>query len=281
MNKILLIIYLAISASSILTAETDPFLMLSPWGLPRQEFLAEQGKAYSTGLEKKYPTLEYPISKESLAKLFTLWGASKIEFVGYGSLVNPASAAKTVSQEVIDTFRPVVCFGGKRIFERNYVNNAHWGKRIRNNDNGMLNVIPVKNLSQMFNGVSMQVSLEEMVHLTEREIGYDLIPMLTLHWDEAMDQNNRTPKFFLAYIFSASSEKRGNEIHVSPCVNPVPGYSYFSMAGAAEYGKAFLKFWVDTTYLADRKTPFLIWLKNPKINCECDRGCLLPNEKKS
>ncbi|PJD94693.1 MAG: hypothetical protein CK425_10640 [Parachlamydia sp.] len=279
MYKILLIVYLISTTLSLIASETFP--IQTPWGEARQRFLVEQGEIYNKNLEKTYPTLRYPISQDSLAELFSLMHTSKIELVGYGSLVNPVSAAKTVSQQVIKTFLPVVCFGGKRIFERNIAKNTHWGPKVRANDNGMLNVTPVKNLSQMFNGVSMQVSLEELMPLTEREIGYDLIPILTLKWEEAVDQSNLSPHFFISYTFSASTEKRGNETYISACINPVPGYSYSSMAGASEYGEAFLKFWIDTTYLADRKTPFILWLKNPKINCECDRGCLVPVEKKS
>lgn len=249
-----------------------------PWSNSRQDYLIQQAQFFFNEQEGKYPKLAYPITKNQLEVIFQLFKKSEVEIIGYGSLIHPASALKTVSQQAIQTFQPIVAFGAKRVFERDVARVAHWGKQIRMNDTGMLNIFPTQNLRSMFNGISMKVDINELFQLTEREIGYDLIPLVTLNWNDAINENNLTPAFFIGYAFSASDQPRQGKIYISTCVNPVPGYSYASMEGAEHYGKAFLNFWIDTTLLADRKTPFILWLKNPQINCDCKKGCLLPTK---
>lgn len=251
-----------------------------PWSQERQNWLIDQAQVFQAEQRQKFPRYPYPISKDQLIDLTKRFNPSRVKFIGYGSLVNKISAGRTLSPNVIDSFKPVLALGGKRTFDRNISNPSRWGEKIRENDTGMLNVVPSKNLQQMFNGVAMEVDLAELGRLTEREVGYDLIPIVALNWDEAMDEDLHFPHFFMAYTFSASSSSRGGKIYISACVNPVPGYSYASMAGAAEYGEAFHQFWIDTTFLADRKTPFLLWLKDPRIDCDCERGCRLPYNKK-
>lgn len=251
-----------------------------PWSKERQDWLVDQAQVFQAEQRSKFPRIRYPASKDQLRSISLLFKPESVKLVGYGSLLNKISAAKTLSPYVLDSFQPVVVFGGKRTFDRNITNPSKWGEKVRENDTGMLNVVPTKNLSQMFNGVVMEVDLAELERLVEREVGYDLIPVVAMNWNEALKEDLHFPHFFIAYTFSASSSSREGKIYISPCVNPVPGYSYASMAGAAEYGEAFHQFWIDTTYLADRKTPFILWLKDPRIDCDCERGCRLPHKKK-
>jgi len=62
----------------------------------------------------KEPGYRYPwdgLEEEMEAKC-----SAEITIVGYGSLVNNASAAHTLSEESLVTFQPVIVFGARRLF---------------------------------------------------------------------------------------------------------------------------------------------------------------------
>ncbi len=67
----------------------------------------------------------------------------------------------------------------------------------------------------------------------------------------------------MAYAFAAPEQTEGDDPVVNHHINPITGYALASEDGAAQYGPDFLKFWQQTTYLGDGKTPFLVWKKDP------------------
>ncbi len=176
----------------------------------------------------------------------------------YGSLLNKESAARTLSSHAIQTSQPAVAFGLKRIFDYDAAPiNKRWGEPRRPNDTAMLNVIPTDDPSSMVNGVILKVDKRDLAKLIEREKGYDLVPVSVIRWDEVQQDH---PQLQTAYTFMA------REDHINPCINPVPGYAQASKEGAAQYGDDFLQFWLETTFLADGRTPFTTWEKNPAID---------------
>ena len=92
-------------------------------------------------------------------------------------------------------------------------------------------------------------------------------------WNDAINSDCKTSDIKIAYTFSASEEPREGKVYTNSFVNPIYGYALASKDGAAQHGKEFLDYWIKSTYLADRKTPFSEWEKNPKINCG-NKGCL-------
>lgn len=222
--------------------------------------LSAQAQRFSAEHLAKYPNFEYPVKDPQL--ITALFPDEKAVIFGYGSLVNKTSAARTLSPEVMSTYKPVLAFGLKRLFNYKVGSTGNWGTPERPTDLAMLNVFKTGNMDNMVNGVTFEVPLSDLRQLIKREIGYDLVAIPVIAWDDKGDN----PHFFVAYTFSASSEQRDGKSFISPCINPVPGYARASRDGAAAIGKEFLDFWVKTTYLADKKTSFKDWENHPGLD---------------
>lgn len=245
----------------ILFVFVNIFVFSSLAALPNEKSkLSSQAAQFSAEYLSKYPHFKYPVKDPQL--ITPLFPNDKVVIFGYGSLINKASAARTLSPEVMSTYKPALAFGLKRVFNYRAGNTSNWGDPQRPTDLAMLNVSKTDKMENMVNGVTFEVPLSDLDRLIEREIGYDLIPIPVIAWDDKSDN----PHFFVAYTFSASSEQRDGKSYVSPCINPVPGYAMASRDGAATNGKEFLDFWVKTTYLADKKTSFTDWEDQPGLD---------------
>lgn len=225
----------------------------------RLQFLGSEAKKWEALNEK--PAFKYPANPDEMVSA----PGEKVLIFGYGSLVNPESAARTLSPEAMKTYQPAVAFGMQRTFNRKVTDTERWGPRERPSDVGMLNVFKTGNQLDAVNGVIFAVNREDLEALIKREVGYDLVPIPIVSWKEAID-SQATPNFQTAYVFLSPEEPRQGKVFVDPCVNPVPGYAMASKEGAALNGKSFLKLWLESTFLADRKTPFIEWEKNPEID---------------
>lgn len=228
----------------------------------RLHTLANEAERWEKTVNNQYPVYKYPADAKQMVEKSA---DGKILIFGYGSLVNPESAARTLSVDAMKTYQPAVAFGMKRTFDRKVTNTDRWGPRERPSDVGMLNVFKTGDHLDALNGVTFEVNQEDLRALIEREIGYDLVPIPIVRWQEAVDPND-TPDFQIAYVFLSPEEERDGKVYVDPCVNPVPGYAMASKEGAALNGQGFLKLWLESTFLADKKTPFIEWEKNPHID---------------
>lgn len=214
-----------------------------------------------------YPDFKYPADYKELMKLFP---KGELYIFGYGSLVNPESAARTLSSDAMKTYEPAVAFGMKRSFDRKVTNTERWGPQERSSDVGMLNVFKTKQADPL-NGVTFKVNALDLKSLIEREVGYDLVPVYVISWKKFIDEEEE-PDFKIAYVFLAPSDPKN--VYVDPCINPVPRYALASKEGAAINGKDFLNLWLKSTFLADRKTPFSQWEKAPS-KIDMAKNCLL------
>lgn len=221
----------------------------------RLKYLAEEAKTWEEG--HPYSSFKYPAQAEQIIKQFP---EGKVLVFGYGSLVNPESAARTLSPEAMKTYQPAVAFGMKRIFNRKVTNTDRWGPRERESDVGMLNIFKTGNRLDALNGVTFEVNQADLSALIQRETGYDLVPIPVVNWQEAI--SDQAPNFHIAYAFLSPEEARQGKVFVDPCVNPVPGYARASKEGAALNGKGFLMLWLESTFLADKTTPFIQWEHN-------------------
>lgn len=242
-----------------------------PWSEEKQEQIVQHIEKKWRAELSRYPELSYPI--EEPEQLYSLYGQEKIPLFSYGSLLNKESAARTLSEEALATHRPAIAFGIKRIFDRHVPTTKRWGPIERPNDTAMLNVHRTKEFSQITNGVIIEVDSKDLKNLITREEGYDLIPVIVTDWNNTEE---KTPTLSIAYTFRASEEAREGIYYTHRRINPVPGYALASKAGAAQYGKDFLKLWSTSTFLADKVTPFTAWEKNSEIDCQFEEGCLLP-----
>lgn len=205
-----------------------------------------------------YPSLEYPnLESEQILKKYP---DGKVLLFGYGSLINVQSAAESISPEAIQSMRPVVAFGFKRIFNykasHEYV--SEWGKDLAKNEKAMLNIAPATTYRPIINGVVMEISPEDLVHLIEREIGYDLVPILVADWDEFISEDPSI-NIKIAYTFLVPDELRNGIDYTQTKYYPIRGYLQAVREGAAGFGAEFLDYWNATTYLGDGTTGVTQW----------------------
>jgi hypothetical protein len=166
---------------------------------------------------------------------------------------------------VIEKYRLVVAYGYQRAF--NY--KASLSKKHLNNRNiAMLNLFPTK-LSDIVNGVLMWLTPDDLEKLIQREHGYHLIPVIISDWEQGLNPNVSEPSFWIAYAFIVPY----NSSYSHSKINPYPPYAHTAQLGAEGYGDVFFSFWLETTFLADLETPFMSWVKNPKINCDRETIC--------
>lgn len=182
---------------------------------------------------------------------------TEMTMVGYGSLANSESARRTLSEGVLGTFQPAIAFGVRRLF--NYEMPAdvdRYAPAIHPLARAALNASPTGKIDDIVNGIVMKLSVTEIPAMREREVGYDLVPVACLEWNDL----ERPP--FLAYILCCFDEPREGKCHTNDKIEPHRGYYSVCRKGASEFGEEFLRLWLTTTYLADGVTPVAEWEVN-------------------
>ncbi|MCP5046858.1 MAG: hypothetical protein GY940_06780, partial [bacterium] len=142
---------------------------------------------------KEAPSFPYPW--DALTEEFEKRGLKEISFVGYGSLLNAESAARTLKGLPYNNFPPVISFGVRRIFNYRmppYV--ARYGHPKNPMARAALNVRFTGEVEDAVNGLLVKWPLDNVAALCSREAGYDLIPTACLDWNEIQ----KPP--FIAYI---------------------------------------------------------------------------------
>jgi hypothetical protein len=223
--------------------------LLTRYGVP-----AEAVKRLQVELRKvSLPGFEYPW--KGLEEGVTAMPNKRLPLVGYGSLLNRESAARTIKETPAEGYPPVVALGALRVF--NYVIPESRlkldGPTHLPRERAALNVIYTKSPAHALNGRLLMVAPEDLTALREREFGYDLRPVSCLRW---LDWNGAP---FIAYILvAANSEVDGRRV-IDDDALPNPSYSRVCRAGAKAVSVDFLQLYLHTTYLGDRKTTLAVW----------------------
>jgi len=168
--------------------------------------------------------------------------SQKLLLVGYGSLINQASAARTLRTRPDERF-PCLAFGCRRVF--NYQMPAAVLKRYGEPEGSArcaaLNVEVTGDLADAINGVIVSVDEQDVPALRDREFGYDLKPVACLRWDV---QEGGAP--FVAYVLSAPEKAARSDWQVvNTKILPQPQYAKLCQDGAdsisPEFGECYLK----------------------------------------
>jgi hypothetical protein len=203
---------------------------------------------------RQKPVFHYPWN--SLERDLKTQGLSKFPMIGYGSLVNIKSAAVTLQDKSLNRNRPVIAFGARRIFNYIMPKNVERYGPVSDQNRAALNVHTTKKITDTLNGILFEITLDEISAIRSREIGYDLVPVATINWNE----NNNPP--FLAYILRCLDKPHKGKNLTSSNIVPHKKYYQTCRDGALQIGKDFLQFWLATTYLADGVTPVSNWEVN-------------------
>lgn len=226
----------------------------TPWNATRHVELVQKANALRSqvnDLRKK----SYPLSEEDLQQIYQDTQSITIPFFAYSSMIDrEAGAVKAISAEAAATQTPAIAFGIQRIFNREMPAETvagGWGVPKRPNDLAILNIFDKEDA--VLNGVIFQLPLSDLLILSKREVGYDLIPVIVTRWSDAIDAK-KTPEMFLAYTFQAPNYSGEGMRYTNTSINPIPGYFNFLQKGLNLLGNDFKAMWWVTTYLADQAT---------------------------
>jgi predicted ATPase/tetratricopeptide (TPR) repeat protein len=185
------------------------------------------------------------------ADLRTL-GASSFRLFAYGSLVNRESASRDFPNAG-ERSVPALAFGVVRLFEYDMpdVVRARFYPRLRADDpeRASLNIHVTGFLTDVANGVVIDVAIDEVTALREREVGYDLRPIVCIDWSEETPAEPR-----IAFVLSAPNRLWKDRPLTNRSLQPLRPYLRMCLAGAETCSKAFAAFWRDTTFLGDGET---------------------------
>ncbi len=189
---------------------------------------------------------------EKLAKRET-----KLKIFTFGSLLHPISAKFNLKGKG----KASLAFGLKRLF--NYFQEDLEENRLglpspENSDEmARLNVAFTSEISDMLPGALFEVDACEIASLKIREKGYHWKRVLIVDY-EAIEKGE-LPEVEEAYTLILPQGEENSE------ALPHQSYLNICLEGAKQFGTRFLKFFSETTYLADGKTTILEWLRNEVI----------------
>jgi hypothetical protein len=175
-----------------------------------------------------------------------------IRLVGYGSLLNAASAARTLAPA--GPRRAVLAFGARRLFDYEMSAGAlqRYGAGPDSRGGAALNVRVTGAMGDAVNGLLFDIPAAEIEPLRQREIGYDLAPVICFPW-ERFDESP-----FVAHILTRPAQPAAEPRRNDPLL-PHKAYYLLCREGAASVSDSFLRFFLASTFLADGLTPVAEW----------------------
>lgn len=135
-------------------------------------------------------------SKEIFQTITKTLKTETVPAVGYGSLLNPDSAENSFSPETVNASYKVFVYGHHRIFNFNwpFFNPLLYGSKT---ETAFLNIMRLENPESYINAVRFSLSEQEFINLRVRELGYDLVPVVT-------QSHSADKKIEIAYAVRAS-----------------------------------------------------------------------------
>jgi hypothetical protein len=223
--------------------------LLRRCGVPIETF--ERLQSELGHIDAKSFIYPWPDLEEAVAKA----PGHTLLLVGYGSLMNRDSAARTIKGNPIPGNPPVLALGARRVF--NYLipqrRLKSYGKVCDKRERAALNVDYTRSPSHALNGRLLAVKVSDLAALREREFGYDLRPVPCVRW------GNWDAAPFVAYVLVAPAGVPAGKKVIDNNALPNPAYARLCRAGARAVSEDFLRLYLHTTYLADRKTTLAEW----------------------
>jgi hypothetical protein len=277
--RVLHFICAPLAAASLFAAEESPTAPMRPASSPQPSSAAMEAadalleragvpREVRASLQAGLKTLDgtgfaYPWNglEEAVAKM----PENKLLLVGYGSLLNRDSAARTIKDTPREGHPPVLALGARRVF--NYVMPEallkSYGGNFPPRERAALNVDYTRSPADALNGRLLAVAPADIASLRGREFGYDLRPVVCVRWG----QWEAAP--FTGYVLVAAEGTRGGRQVIDNDALPHPLYAGLCRAGAHAVSEAFLQLYLETTFLADRKTSLVEWEKvHPEVTQE-------------
>ncbi|EAQ79219.1 hypothetical protein DSM3645_26389 [Blastopirellula marina DSM 3645] len=171
--------------------------------------------------------------------------SDRLSLIGYGSLMNLASARRSLNAECLASAQPVVVFGARRVYE--YVMSPT-GRRVYGEVEGeqrfgVLNAQATGDRADWFNGMMFQIGADDIPALLSRESAYDLLPAWTLAWEDD------TPRPQIAYFFSCRQKTFAGRQTIDSQILPHPRYHEICESGCLAISHEFLHAFRTTTWV--------------------------------
>ena len=184
-------------------------------------------------------------------------GENQLKMIGYGSLLNPKSASRTISNTPKIGHPPVIAFGAIRLFNylmpqqviAGYSANCQYPDKMC----AALNTRHTGRVNDVLNGRVISLHVKDLDALREREKGYDLMPVSFVPWD------NVDSKPHLGFVLCASEKPWQGNVFVSDSIEPFPPYLQVCRDGAEQVSPEFHCCFLSTTVLADGVTGLAEW----------------------
>ena len=186
-----------------------------------------------------------------------------LSMVGYGSLMNPASASITI-QSTTTTRTPWLTFGCRRVFNYEMTPGglSRYGSPETPTERAALNVFMTGNVAERVNGILITLAASDVPALRSREVGYDLVPVVSIPWD----WNDATEPTVAYLLLARDVAPKPEWQRVNPNLLPHPAYRRLCQAGAEQIGPEFLELFLTSSYLADKQTSLKEWKQERKNN---------------
>jgi hypothetical protein len=201
---------------------------------------------------KDYPSFTYPW--EGLESFLSESKLSSLPLVGYGSLINEASAARTINTDTSARRAPVVAYGAIRVFNYRmspaYVN-ERYGTPESSKHLAALNCERTGRGEDRFNGILTHVAPDTLGAFRDREKDYALQPVVYQLWD----QPDSKPQ--VAYILELKPGDGSEGDRYDSTILPHIDYTRLCQTGAQAISEAFLDYFNKSTFLADKETSLL------------------------
>lgn len=177
-------------------------------------------------------------------------GDARLMLVGYGSLLNPASARVTIKDTPPGGHEPIVAYGAIRLFDYTMppATIARYGVETSERERAALNTVWTARAEDTLNARLLPVALEDLDDLRERERGYHLGPVVYRPWKDI----RTAPR--LGFVLCATSEPVEGKVWVDSSLLPHRPYLDLCRAGCRQVDGAFERMFLETTYLGDRAT---------------------------
>lgn len=188
-----------------------------------------------------------------------------LSMVGYGSLMNQSSAAITI-QSSNTTRTPWLTFGCRRVFNYEMTPPAlsRYGSPGTPFERAALNVFMTGNVADMVNGIRITLAASDVPALRGREVGYDLVPVVSIPWD----WNDATEPTVAYLLLAPDVAPKPEWQQVNPNLLPHPAYRRLCQEGASQIAPDFLELFLTSSYLADKETSLKAWKQERKNNWE-------------
>ncbi len=213
---------------------------------------SSNGAAIEEALSKigdRYPSFAYPWV--GLESFMDASGMSLLPLIGYGSLINAASAGRTINVGSDSDRTAVIAYGAVRVFNYRMPSDMlaeRYGTPETSRFVAALNCEISGRASDTFNGILTQVKRDRLDPLRDREKGYALKPVVYRPWDQP------EASLEVAYIFELLSSPDGRLNPYDESIFPHVAYTQLCQEGAEAISPEFLSYFNATSFLADKET---------------------------